>query len=372
MRRRRWARVLCGIGLLPLAALAAEAMARPPWQAQVDALLAPYAGERPGVNVAIVENGKLRYRRSVGLASLEPREPLDARSNFRLASVSKQFTAMATLLLVADGKLRLDESLTEVLPEFPAYGRDITIEQMLRHRSGLPDYEGLIEPERTQQVLDAEVLEYLQLTDVPLFAPGSQWRYSNSAYVLLALIVERRSGMAYGEFLQQRIFRPLGMRHTRTYAADAHIAHRAWGHSPAPDGNGYVRDDKSVTSATLGDGGVYSSLDDLMKWQRALFAGRLLPAPLHEAMFSADAPGAVGARYGLGWFIDDLDGGGVRWWHSGTTRGFRNFVVRYPQSGLVVTVLSNSSDTDAATLAGEIVRAVRPSLAVVPAEAIPP
>lgn len=376
MPRRHLLWLICGIGLLPLPAPAAvpEQPARPlrpAWAERVDALLEDYAGQRPGISVAVSEHGRLRYQRSAGVAELEPPTPLDVRSNFRLASVSKQFTAMAILQLVADGRLRLDETLADVFPGFPAYGHRISIEQLLQHRSGLPDYEDLLDPARHEQVRDAEVLDLLKRTDAPLFAPGSQWRYSNSGYVLLGLVVEARSGLRFGEFLRQRLFAPLGMEGSMAYAPNADIPRRAYGHAGTASG-GYRRDDQSITSATLGDGGIYASIEDLLKWQRALFAGELLPARLQAAMFTPVSRGQPGQGYGYGWFVDEIAGGQPRYWHSGSTRGFRNFVVHYPANGLTVSVLGNSEDTDATTLAGRIVQTVQPDLPVVSADMIPP
>ena len=186
------------------------------------------------------------------------------QTNFRLASCTKQFTAMAIMLLVHDGKLRYDETLTEIFPDFPRYGKTIAVRNLLNHTSGLPDYEDLMDaaekakgpiwsPEK--QIQDAEVFELLKKETNGKFAPATSWAYSNSGYVVLGLIVAKVSGKSYGEFLRARIFAPLKMNHTIVFQkAKNEVANRAFGHSK--EGAALKETDQSSTSATLGDGGV--------------------------------------------------------------------------------------------------------------------
>ena len=167
------------------------------------------------------------------------------------------------MLLVRDGKLRYDDHLTHIFPEFPSYGKDITIRNLLNHNSGLPDYEDLLiaqyrdtPPDKIPQILDAGVLKLLEQT-AGKFQAGSKWEYSNSGYAVLAMIVEKVSGKPFGQFLQERIFTPLKMNNTLAYEKGKNeVPHRAFGHTKEKDG--WRETDQSPTSAVLGDGGIYS------------------------------------------------------------------------------------------------------------------
>src|SRR4029077_9192455 len=178
--------------------------------------------DEPGFAVLIRHGGRNVYSRTKGVRDLRSKVKIDGQTNFRLASFTKQFTAMAVMLLVHDGRLRYDQTLTEIFPDFPAYGKLITVRNLLNHTSGLPDYEDLMDvfekkngsswtPDK--QIQDAEVLELLKKAQSGKFAPGTSWSYSNSGYVVLGLIIAKASGESYGEFLQARIFAPLKMDH---------------------------------------------------------------------------------------------------------------------------------------------------------------
>lgn len=270
------------LGLLPLTGAAAPVLTPP--DAGIDGLMQAYDGQVPGAAVLVLHDGQPVFRRGYGLAVVEDGTPVTAASNFRLASVSKQFTAAAVLLLVEDGRLGLDQPARQWLPELPPAAAGITLRHLLSHTSGLLDYEDLMDPADTRQVHDADVLALLSRQDRLNFAPGTQYRYSNSGYALLALIVGRASGQDFAAFLQQRIFRPLGMTHTVAHQDGVDtVAARAYGYSRI-DGR-WQRTDQSTTSAVLGDGGIYSSLDDLARWDAALYDDRLLSKTSRRAMF---------------------------------------------------------------------------------------
>ena len=180
-------------------------------------------GRSPGTAILVRKNGGTLFQRGYGVKDLRTRRAIDPQTNFRLASCTKQFTAMAIMLLVHDGKVRYDERLTDVLPEFPDYGKAITIRNLLNHTSGLPDYEELMDQTsskkpaswtETRQIQDAEILALLEAQKRGKFAPGTQWSYSNSGYVVLGLVVARVSGKPFEDFLHERIFAPLKMNHT--------------------------------------------------------------------------------------------------------------------------------------------------------------
>jgi len=323
------------LGFCATAQAQAQAQAR---SAQIDALMSRYAGDGPGASLLVVKDGKAVVRRGYGYANLEERVQATPATNYRLASVTKQFTAASILLLQQDGKLHLDDPIRKWLPELPDSDAAITIANLLDHTGGLIDYEDLIPDGATAQIDDADVLRLIAAQQRLYFAPGSAHRYSNGGYVLLGLIVERASGMDLADFMRRRIFAPLGMRHTLLYEhrRGPQVDDRAYGYSRV-DGK-WLRTDQSVTSATRGDGGVYTSIDDLQKWDAALYDDRLLSTASRQAAFTAHAPfDDPDFSYGYGWRI----GGDGSLWHSGESMGFRNVIVRWPQQHLTVVILSN-------------------------------
>lgn len=307
----------------------------------IDSLFASYDGsDVPGASVVVIHDGAVAFMRAYGMADLEAHERATVETNYRLASLTKQFTATAIGLLVQDGKLHYDDRVIDILPGFPAYGRAIRVRHLLNHTSGLWDYEDFVPDTQAVQVHDRDVLALLGRADSTYFPPGTAFRYSNSGYAVLALIVEQVSGMPFARFLHERIFAPLGMRGTVAFERGVStVAHRAYGYTI--DGAHVVRTDQSSTSAVLGDGGVYSSVADLVAWDRAMETHALLSDSAQELAWTPPAlPGGKVTHYGFGWFIDQ-DQGSRRLTHWGETRGFRNAIVRYPERRLTVIVLTN-------------------------------
>ncbi|HKG91005.1 MAG TPA: serine hydrolase domain-containing protein [Gemmatimonadaceae bacterium] len=339
----------CGGRVTPNAAAAAADAAT---LRAVDSLLADYARPgAPGAAVLVVKDGRVVVERGYGLADLEAGVAVTPRTNFRLASLTKQFTATAVMLLARDGRLRYDDRVADLLPGFPAYARDVRVRHLLTHTSGLRDYEDFVPDSQTTQLHDRDVLAILQRAERLDFAPGAAYHYSNSGYAVLALLVEAVSGQPFARFLHDRIFVPLGMEGTVAYEAGVStVPRRAFGHSgDAASPAGFRRTDQSSTSAVLGDGGVYSSVHDLARWDRALDAGGPAgAAELHEAWTAAAlADGTTRTRYGFGWFVDpdSLAPPGrpnaIRLFHHGETRGFTNAILKYPARRLTVVLLTN-------------------------------
>jgi CubicO group peptidase (beta-lactamase class C family) len=324
--------------------------------AQIDALMRPYTGAVPGASVLVLRDGLPIFRRAYGLADLEARMAAAPATNYRLASMTKQFTAAAILLLVEEGRLGLDDPVRKWLPSLPAAANAIRIRHLLTHTSGLIDYEDVMPEATTAQLHDADVLRLLETENRTYFAPGTQYRYSNSGYALLALIVGRASGSDFATFLRQRIFHPLRMQNTVAYEDGiSRVANRAYGYSV--DGTAWKRTDQSLTSAVLGDGGVYSSIDDLAKWDAALYDNRLLrPESLRSAFSPATKTDDAEVQYGFGWRIT-----GESLWHSGETMGFRNVIVRFPTHRFTVVVLTNRDDPEPYFLALAIAKLYLPS-----------
>jgi len=352
------------LGTVSLPGAAAPGGSSDQMDKRLDAIFAPLVSARePGIAVLVIKDGNAVFERGYGVADLRSFRPIDSRTNFRLASVSKQFTAAAVMLLVRDGRLGYDDPLASIFPDFPEYGRAITVRRLLNQTSGLPDYEDLMGPAKKTpsgepvQIKDSEVSELLKAADSVQFAPGTKWKYSNSGYVVLGLIVEKISGRPFGRFLNERIFAPLKMHRTLAYEKGINeVPDRAYGHSRR-DG-AWRETDQSPTSATLGDGGIYSSLDDLARWDDSLRRATLLGeadmrpalAPVQTPAGPPEAPDGSPAAYGFGWFLDPWKGRG-RMWHYGETIGFRTAIHRFPADGLTVVVLANRSDLDASALA---------------------
>jgi CubicO group peptidase (beta-lactamase class C family) len=301
----------------------------------------------PGLALLVLRHGQPILRRTTGVTDLRTLHPITPETNFRLASFTKQFTAACIMLLVHDGKLHYDDHLTDIFPDFP-YGKNIAVRHLLTHTSGLPDYEDLLTAqypntpdEKIPQIHDAGVLKLLEQQSSGKFPPGSKWDYSNSGYATLAMIVEKISGEPFGQFLHDRIFAPLHMDHTLAYEKGKNqVPNRAYGYTK--ENNSWRETDQSSTSAVLGDGGIYSNLDDLAKWDAALRDHTLLTAqemqPAHPT------------QYGFGWFLDPYKGH-PRMWHYGETVGFRTAIECFPKDDLTVIVLANRADAEAQSLA---------------------
>ncbi|MBI1741339.1 MAG: beta-lactamase family protein [Candidatus Koribacter versatilis] len=337
---------------------------------QINALFSQFASARePGCAVLVIKEGKPIFRKGYGVTDLRSLHAIGPETNFRLASLTKQFTATAIMLLVHDGKLRYGDRLTDVFPDFPAHGKAITIRHLLNHTSGLIDYEDIMEKqyagvpeEKIPQIKDGGVLELLKQQTGTEFPPGTRWDYSNSGYAVLAMVVEKTSGMSFGDFLRERIFSPLEMNHTVAHEKGKNeVVNRAYGHTRAA--NSWRETDQSSTSAVLGDGGIYTSLDDLEKWDRALSRHTLLTekemAPaLTPAVAAHGAPlqkpdGSLAPLYGFGWFLDPYRSH-RRYAHYGETVGFRTAIQRFPDDRLTVIVLANRAEVDAPALAERV------------------
>lgn len=352
------------------------------------------AGE-PGFAVLLRYGGKTVSEQSFGVRDLRSKAPIGPDTNFRLASCTKQFTALAIMLLVQEGKLKYEQTLGSIWPNFPEYGKTIRIRQLLNHTSGLPDYEDLMDAAgkkegarwtAEKQIQDEEVLALFKGVSKGKFAPGTSWSYSNSGYVLLGLVVAKVSGQAFPEFLHDRIFAPLQMNSTVAHVNGKDtIRNRAYGHTK--EGEGFRETDQSSTSATMGDGGVYSNLNDLAKWDDALRNHTLLSA---AAMKAALAPAVLadGSQphwpanpddnenlhpgkpvfYGFAWFLDPYKSPeapeGLGWhprvWHYGSTVGFRTAIERYTEQPLTVIVLCNRTDLDPQQIAHKVADFIPP------------
>jgi len=332
---------------------------------KVAALFEDYTvDESPGAAVMVVEDGEILFEGGFGLANIQSGTPITTESALRLASVSKQFTAMAIMILSERGQLAYDDKLTQYLPELERFGDGITLRHLLNHAGGLPDYYDVLEEEVGDSMPDTEAaMKFLAGWGESLFAAGDRYEYSNPGYEMLALVVERASGQVFGRFLEDNIFVPLGMKDTFTVARDnsePEIRNRALGYSRADDS--FALDDDHVLNHLLGAGGIYSTVEDLFLWDQALYTEKLVRrSALEEAWSEATFNNGEHAPYGFGWRLEPYGALGQRLSHAGGWVGFSTFIVRYPEHRFSVIVLSNHDEFKGEKIANRITDLFFPS-----------
>ncbi len=305
---------------------------------KIDSLLNQYAAlDAPGFSMAVVRNQRVVYEKSEGYANLENKLPATSATNYRLASVTKQFTALAILQLNQAKKLSVEDEIQQYLPNLPLYAKGIKIKHLLNHISGLLGYEGLIKDDQGM-VTDVNVLDMLSKVDSVKFPAGSAYDYSNSGYSLLASIIEKVSGQTYPEYIRSHIFKPLKMNQSSFNVPGFQISNRAYGYTKKD--TMYEKTDQSSSSYVLGDGGIYSSVNDLVKWQNALLKSKLIiENPLQQASsiaFDLDKYN----KYACGWRIKNNDNMQI-YNHTGSSRGFTTYHIFVPEKKLGVIFLSN-------------------------------
>jgi CubicO group peptidase (beta-lactamase class C family) len=308
---------------------------------QVESLLA----DSPGAAVMAIDQGEVILKLGWGKHRVDQAQEQSVactpQSNFRLASITKQFTATAILLLADRNQLQLDDPISKFFPGAPESWNPINVRDVLTHCSGLRDYEPLIPEGTSLQLSDLNALEILIAEPETSFAPGDEFHYSNSGYVLLGLIVEAVAKKPFHEFVQSEVLDPCGMNASVLLVNGMNeVSNRVFGHR-SDEGGAFHVADQSLTSALRGDGGVYSSLDDLQKWIACLQAQSLLSADSYQIMFSPQIKTDRGeSHYGMGWFIDEYRGE-RRIYHNGGTRGFALTLRLFPDRNAAVVVLLN-------------------------------
>jgi len=321
----------------------------------------------PGVAIGIVSKGGAIATRSYGDANVELGVPVTPKTMFQSGSVGKQFTAVAVMLQVEDGKLALDDSITKFFPDAPASWRPITIRHLLTHTSGIPDYtEGPVDG--SSQGIDLR-RDYTEdelskaAFGLPLeFEAGSRWSYSNTGYLLLGVIIHKVSGRFYGEVLQERVFTPLGMKTARIISEADIVPNRAAGYRLV---NGELKNQEWVapTLNTTADGSLYLSMLDLIAWDRGLRAQAILKSGSWSLIYSpVTLKSGKTYPYGFGWFLDES--GGKPWYHhSGSWQGFETCISRYLADDVTVIVLSNLGDARPQRFVDGIAAIIDPQLA---------
>lgn len=322
----------------------------------------------PGVSVMIARGDERLFSQGFGLANVELGTPATTQSVYQIGSLAKTFTAVGIMLLVQDGKLALDESITHYLPEAPAHWKPVTLRTLVGMRSGIADYEeaslgggseALIDLHRDYS--DSELVTRLGRAQL-LFTPGTRVQYSNSNYVVLGALITRIAGEPYTDFLTRRLFRPAGMNTARKASLEALIPNRADGYVRAEDLRN--ADWVSPTLYSTGDGGLMMSVDDLASWHRLLVNKTGPLAETFAPMWSV-APYPDGTRpvigYALGWQAQSAGGLPVVG-HGGTWAGYRAYFLHVPSTGLSVAVLANLESAGTGRLAWKLAGLVDPRL----------
>jgi CubicO group peptidase (beta-lactamase class C family) len=300
-----------------------------------------YSDTQPGAAVLISAGGETLYEKGFGLANLATGEPVTPHTNFRLASVSKQFTTASVQLLEQRGLLSYEDDLLTFFPQFSLVGAQVTLRHLLTHTSGLQDYEDFVVEKPGFQVTDEEVLDIVAAQTTTYFVPGTRYRYSNTGFVLLALVVEKVTGIGYDRFLEENIFEPLGMHTTTLYTSEKPIASRAMGYARGAGGEAVFADQGTCT-ATKGDGCIYTSVRDYLQWHKALNSDSGIAPALNRVNFPLE--GYQNGYYGMGWFFSRRRSGSLEMHHTGNTSGFSNLVIRIPENDVLIAYFSNLAD----------------------------
>lgn len=331
----------------PAAAVADQALA-----ARIDAAIAPYfKPDAPGAAVIVTRDGQTVFRKAYGMADVARHVPMTPEMSLRVGSITKQFTSTAIMMLADEGKLSVADDITNYLPGYPTHGKKITIEHLLTHTSGIASYTGKREfhTNMTRDMSVAQMIDFFK-NDPLDFEPGSQWKYNNSGYFLLGAIIEKVSGMPYAKFVEQRIFVPLGMEHTAYEGYDRAPVLRAAGHTGAA--GHYTPSAPLSMTQPYAAGALVSTIDDLARWDQAVWSGKLLKAPSWQQAFRpATLVGGAPTAYGYGWMLEKLRGEPTVG-HGGSINGYRAYAFHVPAQNVYVAVLTNA---DSGVVPAEVV-----------------
>ena len=302
-----------------------------------------YQSTEPGATVILSKNGKTIFRKGQGMANLELNVPIQPNMVFRLGSVTKQFTAVAILMLSEQGKLALGDPLTKFLPDYPTHGHHITVEHLLTHTSGIKSHTDMPEmwSSARKDLSVQELIDFFKYQPMQ-FAPAKRWAYNNSGYILLGAIIEQITGCSYEQFIQQNIFEPLGMEHSYYDNPVRLIPHRVAGYDKSQEG--YVNADYLSMTQPYAAGSLASTVDDLALWDAALYTDNLLNQDtLQRAFVASCLSDGTSTGYGFGWEISEYAGHCLVE-HGGGIHGFRTHTIRLPDARVFVAVLSNNSE----------------------------
>ncbi|MDX6188959.1 serine hydrolase domain-containing protein [Flavobacterium sp. Fl-318] len=322
-------------------------------EAKIDKLLnEKFKPEGPGGAFLAAKEGKIIYKKAFGKANLELNVAMQPDFVFEIGSMTKQFTAVSILMLVEQGKLKLDDEITKFIPDYPTNGNSITIHHLLIHTSGIKDFTSMkaIKDIAKSDLSPKELVDFFKNEPVD-FKPGEQYKYCNSGYVLLGYIIEMVSGKTFGEFIDENIFKKIDMNNTYYASHEKVIKNRASGYR---DREGYVNAPYISFSIPYASGSIISNVEDLLKWQNAIAAHTLLSLATTAKVFTNyQLNNGTKTDYGYGWHIDAVKGKLV-YEHGGSIFGFKSMGVYEPASKIYVIGLSNCDCNSPTALTREI------------------
>ncbi len=316
---------------------------------RLDSLLSSiYPNDQPGAAIAIINNGKVIFKKGYGIADLNSKTSIATSTNFNIGSMTKQFTAYCILKLISEKKLSLNDKLIKYFPDFnPKVASAITIRNLLTHSSGIIDYYDYVDKKDYKEFWDKDIIPAIKSVDSVYFPAGTKYRYSNTAFCLLSLIIQKVSGKPFPEFLQDNIFKPLKMNKSDVIHPDFNISNRAYGYECENDSFKISDAKENLFFSTMGDGGIYTSIDDYVKWIMAIQSGKVIdPHLIKEAQtpqFSIDSSKNI--SYGFGWFVAGT-GKNKLVYHPGSNGGFRSIVFMKPSQKYSIVIFSNRNGID--------------------------
>lgn len=325
-----------------------------------------YKDTLPGVSVAIMRDGKIAFEKSYGMANINTKEKISATSNFNICSLTKQFTAIGILQLEEKHLLTLNDKISKFFPDMNAnVANIITIKELLTHSSGIIDHYDFINTANMRHAHNADVYNAIKKIDSTYFVPGSQFKYSNTAYCLLALIIEKVIGLSYNEYMKQNIFEPAGMMHTIIWNENIHIDKEATGYDFDSTSKQFKQSgaNEHIFFSTEGDGGIYTSVNDYIKWFTALQSNKIFSKNIVDKArsieFMIDSSRKIG--YGFGWFVDESKPSKTIY-HSGDNGGFRSYSFTIPSLNYMIVLFANRSDINLEELVQKIVQIQWPAM----------
>lgn len=319
---------------------------------RIDSLfLSQYPANEPGAEVLILKGDSVIFEKGYGIADMETGTPIDENTFFNIASVSKQFSGVAAMMLAEEGKLSLDDNVKKWFPEFEApFFNKITLRNLLSHTSGIPDSRDRKDRNFVMTSTDVESYSYLKDLDTLNFEPGTSYEYMNPTFQLFYTIIEKASGIKFDTFMREKIFNPAGMKEATYFEAGKEIPRMAHGYLQNAKNGKFDEFDYGEESffATKADGGLYTSVREFAEWEKALRDNRLISeATLKMAQTPkikiADIPYN---SYGYGWFIEEKPEYPVKIYHTGDNGGFQIYAGRYPDQKILYLIFSNRNDRD--------------------------
>jgi len=320
-----------------------------------------YTKDHPGAAIAIVKNGEVVFKKGYGIANIDSKELIRSSTNFNICSMTKQFTAYSILKLDGEKKLSMDDKIVKYFPDFNSkIAGNVTIRHLLTHSSGIVDHYDYVDKKLFDSFWDKDVLNAVKSVDSVYFPAGTKYRYSNTAFCLLSQIIEQVSGYSYPEFIHEYIFKPLKMDNSAVINPDFKVSERAYGYNFENDSFKISDARESLFFSTMGDGGIYTSIDDYLKWIMAIQNRKVLNSKLIKEAQSAHITidSTLNLSYGYGWFVAG-SGNNKTVYHTGSNGGFRTIIVMVPSKKYSVVIFSNRTGIDLEDLVRKINKVYR-------------